>query len=142
MKRIVPIVVLLATLNMGALYAVASAHPATPLAAAKPAPVGPSLQPFAATGMSKPYVIGVPQHMRYPAGFTLTHMHPGNRYVFIISGSLQATDAHGAKTYSAGMFFWEPAWHVHTVHVLRDAELFALAFVPPWYAQRATIPVK
>lgn len=146
MKRIVVaiLVLLLAAPNAPAFSSAAAAHPLTlgAGAAAKPVPVGPRLQPFAAAGTRTPYLIGVPQHQRYPAGYTLKHMHPGNRYVFVISGSLQVTDTQGTKTYSAGMFFWESAWHVHTLHVLRDAETFALAFVPADYTQRVTLPVK
>jgi hypothetical protein len=144
MKRLVVaiLVLVLAALNARAFSSAAAAHPLMPRAAAKPVPVGPPLQPFAATGMAKPYVIGVPQHQRYPAGYTLTHMHPGNRYVFVISGSLQVTDAQGTRTYGPGAFFWETAWRVHTLHVLRAAETFALAFVPPDYTQRVTLPLK
>lgn len=146
MKRVaLPIVVLLfAALNAGGLYALASVHPATPPAAAKPAPVpvGPALQPFVATGLPTGRAIGVPQHIVMPTGYTLKHMHPGNHYVFVLSGVVQITDDKGTKTYRAGMFIWEPAWHVHTVHVLQQAEIVGLAFVPPGYTQRVTIPVK
>ncbi len=144
MKRVVLplVVVLLATLNASALHGAASAHSATRPQAAQPVPVGPPLQPFVATGLPTGRAIGVPQHLVMPTGYTLKHMHPGNHYVFVVSGIVQITDDTGTKTYRAGMFIWEPAWHVHTVHVLQRAEIVGLLFVPPGYAQRVTIPVK
>lgn len=144
MKRLAVaiVVLLLAALNARALSSAAASHPVLPQAAAGPVPMGPPLQPFVATGLPAPYTLGVPQHVHIPAGYTLKHKHPGNRYVFIISGNLQITDAQGTRTYGPGMFFWEPAWRVHTVHVLRDVEAFFLTFVPPGYTQRLIIPVK
>jgi quercetin dioxygenase-like cupin family protein len=102
--------------------------------------VGVPLQPFVAAGLPTTKAIGVPLHQWFPAGFTLKHLHPGNRYVFIITGTVQISDAAGTKTYSTGMFFWEPARHVHTLHVLHDAEIFTLTFVAP--GAKVVIPVK
>jgi quercetin dioxygenase-like cupin family protein len=142
MKRIIlSIVVLLAVLNASSLYVGATVQRATP-SPAKPVPVGPLLQPFVAPELPAGRMIGVPQHTRTPAGFTLKHKHPGNRYVFIISGSEEITDAQGTRTYSAGMFFWEQAWHVHTIHVLSDVETFTLTFIPPGGMLQTTIPVQ
>lgn len=144
MKRVVLplVVVLLTALSVDALHVAASAHSAAPPQAAQPVTVGPPLQPFVATGLPTGRAIGVLQHIVMPTGYTLKHMHPGNHYVFVLSGVIQITDDKGAKTYRAGMFIWEPAWHVHTVHVLQRAEIVGLLFVPPADAQRVTIPVK
>jgi quercetin dioxygenase-like cupin family protein len=143
MKRIiVSIVVLFAVLNAGVLYAIAASHPAAAPNPGLPKPVGPAMYPFVATSLPAGRIIGVPQHVIVPAGYTLKHMHPGPHYVYIISGSEQITDDHGTKTYSAGMFFWEPAWHVHMLHTLTRVEAFSIYFVPPAYAQKVTIPVK
>ncbi len=144
MKRLVLplIVLLLVALNAGTFHSSAAAHAVTLSAAAGPVPVGPSLQPFVATGLPTGRSIGVPQHIVMPTGYTLKHMHPGNHYVFVLSGKVQITDAQGTRTYSAGMFLWEPAWRVHTVRVLQRAEIVGLLFVPPSYTQRVTIPVK
>jgi hypothetical protein len=38
------------------------------------------------------------------------------------------------------MFFWEPAWHVHTLHVIQEAEIFSLTFVAP--GAQPVVPVK
>ena len=143
MKRvIVSIVVLLAALNAGVLYAVAASHPGSAPLLGGPKPTGPAMYPFVAAGLPAGRIIGVPQHVIMPAGFTLKHEHPGPHYVYIISGTVQITDAQGTKTYSAGMFLWEPAWHVHTVHALTRVEAFWIFFVPPAYTQKLTIPVK
>jgi hypothetical protein len=98
------------------------------------------LQPFVATGLPRGSAIGVPLHQRFPTGFTLKHLHPGNGYIFIISGTVRISDTAGSRTYSAGMFFWEPAWHVHTLQVLQQADIFSLTFVPP--GMKAVVPVK
>jgi hypothetical protein len=141
MKRfVVPLVVLLAALTVAARPSTASSRPATPPLAAKPVAVGPLLQPFVATRLPTGHTIGVPLHQQFPAGFTLKHKHPGNRYVFIISGVVQISDEQGTKTYSAGQFFWEPAWHVHTLHVVQTAEIFTLTFTAP--GAQVVIPVK
>src|SRR5262245_33456527 len=120
MKRVLlPILVLLlAALSADALPLAASVRPATHPGGLKPVAVGPLLQPFVATGLPTGRTIGMPLHQRFPAGFTLKHKHPGNRYVFILSGTVQISDVRGSKTYHAGMFFWEPAWQVHTLNVL------------------------
>ena len=142
MKRFLfPILVaLIAVLSAGAVHSGAASHQATSSDAAQPIFVGPPLQPFVATGLPRGSVVGVPLHQRYPAGFTLKHLHPGNRYIFVIAGTVQISDTAGSKTYSAGMFFWEPAWHVHTLHVVQEAEVFTLTFVPP--GMKPVIPVK
>jgi quercetin dioxygenase-like cupin family protein len=144
MKRflfpILILLVLIAALSTGVVRSGAASHPATSSAAAQPVLVGPPLQVFVATGLPRGSVVGVPLHQRFPTGFTLKHLHPGNRYIFVISGTVQISDTAGSKTYSAGMFFWEPAWHVHTLHVVQEAEIFSLTFVAPG-AQPVT-PVK
>ena len=145
MKRIIlPIVVLLlAVLSAGALHVAASSHPPMPPGAAKPVTLGLPLQPFVATGLPTGRALGVPQHQLMPTGYTLKHMHPGNHYVFVLSGEVQITDDQGTRTYRAGTFLWEPAWKVHTVHVLQRAEIVGLFFVPTQYMpRRTTIPVK
>jgi quercetin dioxygenase-like cupin family protein len=98
------------------------------------------LAPFSATGLPAGAVTGVPWHKRFPAGFTLKHIHGGPAYVYVISGSFTISDAQGTKKYGPGSFFWEPAGHVHTFHVIKETEVFVLLFLPPGAA--AIVPVK
>lgn len=122
--------------------ATAQPHTATVRAAvaatmrALPAP----LAPFAATGLPAGPATGVPQHLVFPAGFTLKHTHGGPTYVYVLTGTLIISDSAGTKTYPAGSFFSESPGHVHTVHTTAAAEAFVLTFLPP--GADATIPVK
>src|SRR6185312_8934445 len=114
MKRILffVLLVLIAVPTSGALQSGAASPAATSRDVGQPVFVGPPLPIFVATGLPHGSAVGVPQHQRFPAGFTLKHLHPGNRYIFVISGTVRISDTAGSKTYSAGMFFWEPARHV------------------------------
>ena len=134
------LLVLIVVLGTGGTRTGAASHLATSSRAAQPTSAGVPMQVFVATGLPRGSVVGVPLHQRYPAGFTLKHLHPGPRYIFVISGTVQISDAAGSKTYSTGMFFWEPAWHVHTLHVVQEAEVFTLTFVAP--GAKPVIPVK
>lgn len=102
----------------------------------RPAP----LSPFSATGLPAGAATGVPQHLSFPAGFTLKHTHGGPTYVYVLAGTLTISDNAGVKTYPAGSFFWESPGHVHTVQTAHPAEAFVLTFLPP--GADATIPVK
>jgi len=115
--------------------AVRAASTAAPTRAA-PAP----LAPFPATGLPAGPATGVPQHLSFPADFTLKHTHGGPTYVYVLAGTLTISDNAGVKTYPAGSFFAESPGHVHTVHTARPAEAFVLTFLPP--GADATIPVK
>jgi hypothetical protein len=99
-----------------------------------------SLAPFPATGLPAGPSTGVPQHLSFPADFTLKHTHGGPTYVYVLTGTLTISDNAGVKTYPAGSFFAESPGHVHTVHTARPAEAFVLTFLPP--GADATIPVK
>ncbi len=99
-----------------------------------------TLAPFQATGLPAGPATGLPQHLSFPADFTLKHTHGGPTYVYVLSGTLTISDNAGVKTYPAGSFFAESPGHVHTVHTARPAEAFVLTFLPP--GADATIPVK
>jgi len=112
------------------------AAPAAATTRAAPAP----LSPFPATGLPAGLATGVPQHLSFPAGFTLKHTHGGPTYVYVLAGTLTISDNAGVKTYPAGSFFSESPGHVHTVYTAHPAEAFVLTFLSP--GADAMIPVK
>jgi len=73
-----------------------------------------------------------------PAGTNFTHVHGGNVYNYIISGSVTSVDNGVARTYRPGQFFWEPVGHVHTVITRKPASFFSLQILTPRAAP--TIP--
>lgn len=147
-RRLGWVMVVTALIGAGAGYtagavshaATAQSHPAQAALGrgARAMPV--RLATFAATGLPAGAATGVPQHLFFPAGFTLKHTHGGPTYVYVIAGTLTISDNVGVKTYPAGSFFWESPGHVHTVHTADPAEVFVLTFLPP--GADATIPVK
>ena len=89
------------------------------------------LAEFPAVGLPAGPAIVQPVHLIFPRGLTSKHVHGGPTYVYVIRGLLQVSDAKGTKTYGAGGFFWERTGYIHTLHVIKDTEVFGLRFVPP-----------
>jgi quercetin dioxygenase-like cupin family protein len=89
------------------------------------------LAEFPAVGLPAGPAIVQPVHLIFPHGLTSKHTHGGPTYVYVIRGLLQVSDAKGTKTYGAGGFFWERTGYIHTLHVIKDTEVFSLRFVPP-----------
>jgi quercetin dioxygenase-like cupin family protein len=89
------------------------------------------LTAFPAVGLPAGPAIVQPVHLIFPKGLTSKHTHGGPTYVYVISGLLQVSDAKGTKTYGTGGFFWERTGYVHTLHVLKDTEVFGLQVLPP-----------
>jgi ketosteroid isomerase-like protein len=95
---------------------------------------------FPAVGLPAGPAIVQPAHLIFPRGLTSKHVHGGPTYVYVIRGLLQVSDAKGTKTYGAGGFFWERTGYIHTLHVIKDTEVFGLRFVPP--GTEGTVEVK
>ena len=89
------------------------------------------LAEFPAVGLPAGPAIVQPVHLIFPKGLTSKHVHGGPTYVYVIRGLLQVSDDKGTKTYGAGAFFWERTAYIHTLHVIKDTEVFSLRFVPP-----------
>ena len=98
------------------------------------------LAEFPAVGLPAGPAIVQPAHLIFPRGLTSKHVHGGPTYVYVIRGLLQVSDAKGTKTYGAGGFFWERTGYIHTLHVIKDTEVFGLRFVPP--GTEGTVEVK
>jgi quercetin dioxygenase-like cupin family protein len=98
------------------------------------------LAEFPAVGLPAGPAIVQPVHLIFPHGLTSKHIHGGPTYVYVIRGLLQVSDAKGTKTYGAGGFFWERTGYIHTLHVVKDTEVFSLRFVPP--GTEGTVEVK
>ena len=98
------------------------------------------MEPFEASGLPAGRAIGVPVRRAFPPGFSLKHAHGGPTYVYVLSGTLNVTDASGnTVTYRAGDFFWEPAGYIHTAQTAEGADVFILFLLPP--SAEAIIPV-
>ena len=89
------------------------------------------LSTFAAIGLPSGPAKIVAVRVRVPAGLHFTHLHGGNVYNFMISGTLQVIGDGVTHTYHAGQFFWEPVGHVHTVVTTKPAEFFSLLCLTP-----------
>ena len=98
------------------------------------------LAEFPAVGLPAGPAIVQPVHLIFPSGLTSKHTHGGPTYVYVIRGLLQVSDAKGTKSYGAGGFFWERTGYIHTLHVIKDTEVFGLRFVPP--GTEGTVEVK
>jgi hypothetical protein len=75
----------------------------------------------------------------FPAGFTFTHTHSGPTFVYVLSGSVEVSAETGTVDHPAGSFFFEPAAHVHTLHVPKGAELISVTLSPPIMATTQAI---
>jgi len=98
------------------------------------------LASFPATGLPSGPAHITAQVVHLPAGLRFKHVHGGNGYNYIISGSVTSIDDGVTRTYHAGQFFWEPGGHVHTVVTTQPATFFSLVILTPHAA--ATIPVQ
>jgi quercetin dioxygenase-like cupin family protein len=115
----------------------AAAHTSRSAAAVPPIKL---LASFPATGLPSGPARVTAQVVHLPAGLRFKHVHGGNGYNYIISGSLTSIDDGVTRTYHAGQFFWEPGGHVHTVITTQPATFFSLVILTPHAA--ATIPVQ
>lgn len=123
-----------------AAVAVATQGDSTPVAAAPAGSQVQGMEPFEASGLPAGRAIGVPVRRAFPPGFSLKHAHGGPTYVYVLSGTLNVTDATGnTVAYRAGDFFSEPAGYIHTAQTAEGAEVFILFLLPP--SAEAIIPV-
>jgi len=130
-----------------ALLALALTRQAVPAGAAGHRAMGSAAVPpikllasFPATGLPSGPATITAQVVHLPAGLKFKHVHGGNGYNYIISGSVTSIDDGVSRTYHAGQFFWEPGGHVHTVITTKPATFFSLVILTPHAA--ATIPVQ
>ena len=143
-RLLIPAALALA-LALGALVATTNGassqptNPAVPTAGMKPVKIFP-LAEFPAIGLPAGPAIVQPVHLIFPSGLITKHTHGGPTYVYVIRGLVQVSDEKGTKTYGAGGFFWERTGYIHTLHVIKDTEVFSLRFVPP--GTEGTVEVK
>jgi hypothetical protein len=140
-RRAALLAVLAGLLTLGAAAGAGAAQGGqAPAASAPAASQAKGLEPFEAGGLPAGRAIGVPVRRAFPPGFSLKHAHGGPTYVYVLSGTLNITDATGnTVTYGAGDFFWEPAGYIHTAQTAEGAEVFILFLLPP--SAEAIIPV-
>jgi quercetin dioxygenase-like cupin family protein len=69
--------------------------------------------------------------VRVPVGVHFKHVHGGNVYNFMSSGTVQIIGDGVTHTYHAGQFFWEPVGHVHTLVGIKTAEFYGLQILTP-----------
>jgi quercetin dioxygenase-like cupin family protein len=115
----------------------AAGHSARSSAAVPPIKL---LASFPATGLPSGPARITAQVVHLPAGLHFKHVHGGNGYNYIISGTVTSIDDGVSRTYHAGQFLWEPGGHVHTVITTQPATFFSLVILTPHAA--ATIPVQ
>jgi quercetin dioxygenase-like cupin family protein len=90
-----------------------------------------TLTSFHATGLPAGPVTGVAVRSIVGPGFSLKHVHGGNVYVFVASGTFTVDVKGNRTTYRAGEFFWEPSGEDHTAITETGAELYVLSFLMP-----------